>query len=425
MAPLTPPASGTATPTATSLTTSALSHPPPSALSPSSAPPGPSPLDASLLTFSPNPNPRAVPAPSDPIVATSSVCTDHMLKVSWTSSSGWSAPAIVPYGPLSLMPTASCLHYATECFEGMKLYRGQDGKLRLFRPDRNCARMNRSAQRVALPGFEPAELEKLILQLCARDGPKWLPEDRKGGFLYVRPTMISDDASLGVQAPKQALLFVILTVFPDLSDPKALGGASGEEEVEGLKLLASKEDTIRAWPGGFGFAKLGANYGPSLLAQGEARKRGFNQILWLFGQEGFVTEAGASNFFVVWRTKEGELELVTAGLEDKVILEGVTRASLLELARERLQEVKVVERKYTMQEVSEAHEEGRLVEAFAAGTAFFVAPVGLIEWKGKGLRVPLAEGKTGKYARMLRGWLSDIMYGNEQHEWGVVVNGKQ
>lgn len=304
----------------------------------------------------------------------------------------------------------------------MKLYRGHDSKLRLFRPDRNCARMNRSAQRVALPGFEPSELQKLILKLCGLDGPKWLPEDRKGKFLYVRPTMISDDASLGVQAPKKALLFVIITVFPDLSDPKALGGPGGDDEVQGLKLLASKEDTIRAWPGGFGFAKLGANYGPSLLAQGEARARGFNQILWLFGQEGFVTEAGASNFFVVWKTKNGGLELVTAGLEDKVILEGVTRASLLELARERLGgEVSVVERKYTMQEVVEAYEEGRLVEAFAAGTAFFVAPVGLIEWKGRALRVPTVEGKTGKYARILRGWLADIMHGNEQHEWGVVV----
>ncbi|KAF2219274.1 aminotransferase [Elsinoe ampelina] len=324
------------------------------------------------------------------------------------------------------MPTSSVLHYATECFEGLKLYRGHDSRLRLFRPLRNCHRMSRSASRVALPAFSPPELEKLILALCAHDGPKWLPPSRKGKFLYVRPTLISDDPSLGVQAPKRALLFVILTMFPDLSDPKALGGGSGDEDgVQGLRLLASKEDTIRAWPGGFGFAKLGANYGPSLLAQGEARKRGFHQILWLFGSEGYVTEAGASNFFVVWRTKEGGTELVTAGLEDKVILEGVTRGSLLELARERLEEVKVVERKYTMAEIVEAEREGRLVEAFAAGTAFFVAPVGLIEWKGERIRVPTGEGASGKYAALLRGWLSDIMYGGEEHEWGVVVDEKK
>ncbi|KAG8625790.1 hypothetical protein KVT40_006191 [Elsinoe batatas] len=425
---ITPPSSGTSTPTASSLTKSALSHPPSSALAPNSAPPGPAPLDASRLIIKPNPNPREVPAPDDPVVATSSVCTDHFLTCSWTEQGGWEAPEIKAYGPLELMPTSSVLHYATECFEGLKLYRGHDSLLRLFRPLHNCLRMSRSAARVALPSFSPPELEKLILALCAHDGPKWLPPSRKGKFLYVRPTLISDDPSLGVQAPKRALLFVILTMFPDLSDPKALGGPAGEngeEEVQGLRLLASKEDTIRAWPGGFGFAKLGANYGPSLLAQGEARKRGFNQILWLFGSEGYVTEAGASNFFVVWRTEEGETELVTAGLEDKVILEGVTRGSLLELARERLKEIKVVERKYTMAEIVEAEREGRLIEAFAAGTAFFVAPVGLIEWKGERIRVPTGEGASGKYAALLRGWLSDIMYGGEEHEWGVVVAEKK
>jgi hypothetical protein len=127
---------------------------------------------------------------------------------------------------------------------------------------------------------------------------------------------------------------------------------------------------IRAWVGGFGYAKVGANYGPSLLATNEARGRGFGQILWLYGPEGFCTEAGASNFFVVWRTKEGALQLVTAPLDDKLILDGVTRRSVVQLAKERLKgEVEVVERKYTIDEVVEADKEGRLVEAFAAGTA--------------------------------------------------------
>jgi len=230
-----------------------------------------------------------------------------------------------------------------------------------------------------------------------------------------------------------------LTVFPDMSDPKALEKKTPtpssiateisptatlpeNNEVQGLKLLASSEDTIRAWPGGFGYAKLGANYGPSLVAQGVARDRGFNQILWLFGTENYVTEAGASNFFIVMKNKEtGAEELITAGLEDKVILEGVTRASILQLAEERLPGLKVVERKFTMMEVKEAVAEGRVVEAFAAGTAFFVAPVGLIEWKGEQMRIPTVEGHTGKFARQLRAWLSGIMYGEEQHEWGVVV----
>lgn len=287
--------------------------------------------------------------------------------------------------------------------------------------------MLRSATRIALPAFNPDELEKLIVKLCATDGPKWLPrETHKGRFLYLRPTLISDDPTLGVQQPKQALLFIILTLLPDMSNPHALGASDNDDGINGLRLLASKEDSIRAWPGGFGFAKLGANYGPSLLAQGEARARGFNQILWLFGPEAHVTEAGASNFFVVWKDKTtGRKQLVTAGLDEGVILEGVTRASLLALARERLaDELDVVERKYTMVEIVAAADEGRLVEAFAAGTAFFVAPVGLIEWRGQEMKIPLSEGHTGRYAGLLRGWLSDIMYGRAEHEWGLVVEEK-
>ena len=264
-------------------------------------------------------------------------CTDHMITAQWTLANGWSAPELKPYGPLSIMPTASVLHYATECFEGLKLYRGDDGKLRLFRVNRNCERMRKSAARISLPDFPAEQLEALIKKLCATDGRKWLPDN--GGFLYLRPTFIATDPSLGVQVPKEALLYVVMAVFPDWSDPRNLPPASAVnpdlsaavKNAKGLKLLASKEDAIRAWPGGFGNAKVGANYGPSLLAQGEARERGYHQILWLFGEECFVTEAGGANFFVLWKNRQtGRRELVTAPLGDGVILEGVTRASVLE-----------------------------------------------------------------------------------------------
>ena len=272
------------------------------------------------------------------------------------------------------MPTASVLHYATECFEGMKIYRGYDSKLRIFRPDRNCCRMLKSATRIALPAFDPKELEKLIETFVAVDGEKWLPKSRPGSFLYMRPTMIANDDHLGVQRPKAALLYIIACCFPRMD--AVIGNlaptVSGldEKQKTGLRLLASKEDTVRAWPGGFGFAKVGANYGPALIAQDEARARGFHQVLWLLGKECDVTEAGASNFFVVWRTREGRVQLVTAPLGEKIILDGVTRRSVIELARERLAEdIEVVERKYTMYELEEAVEQGRLLEAFASGTA--------------------------------------------------------
>ena len=312
-----------------------------------------------------------------------------MITVKWTSTAGWHSAKLEPYGPFSIMPTASVLHYATECFEGLKLYRGYDGRLRLFRPDCNARRMLNSATRIALPGFDPIELQKLIETICAVDGEKWLPSSRPGTFLYLRPTMIATADNLGVQKPKEALLYIIACCYPSFDSPTGTRPtgqqeANGDPQVRpGLKLLANREDTVRAWPGGFGFAKVGANYGPSLIAQTEARERGFDQVLWLSGQESNVTEAGASNFFVVWRTNEGRLQLITAPLEGKIILDGVTRRSVLQMARERLgpksgdekrlteqlEELEVVERTYTMAEVQEAVEEGRLVEAFAAGTA--------------------------------------------------------
>lgn len=145
------------------------------------------------------------------------------------------------------------------------------------------------------------------------------------------------------------------------------------EQPKGLRLLAS-QNGVRAWPGGFGYAKVGANYGPSLMANEEARAQGYDQVLWLLN--GLVTEAGASNFFVVWRSRQGKLQLVTAPLGDKVILDGVTRRSILQLARERLagsasgpEGVEIVERQFTMEDISEAISEGRMVEAFVAGTA--------------------------------------------------------
>ncbi len=323
------------------------------------------PLYASKLKINLTQTPRAVPALDDPIRNVSSYATDHMITATWKAGSGWEAPELKAYGPLSLMPTASVLHYATECFEGMKAYRGQDGKLRLFRPDCNAARLLMSSARISLPTFEPKEVQTLVEKLMEVDGAKFLPKDQPGKFLYLRPTMIGTQAELGVQSPKEAMLFVIATYMPDL------GAATG------MKLLASQNDTVRAWPGGFGFAKVGANYGPSLPANAEAKARGYDQILWLLGDDCKVTEAGASNFFVVIRNKEtNKPEMITAPLGDKIILDGVTRRSVIQLAKERLavsssdlEDVEIVERQFTMLELVEASKEGRLVEAFACGTA--------------------------------------------------------
>lgn len=225
--------------------------------------------------------------------------------------------------------------------------------------------------------------------------------------------MIGSAAALGVATPKEATLFVIATFMPTL-------GAPG-----GMKLLASQSG-VRAWPGGFGFAKVGANYGPSLMANGEARARGYDQVLWLL--EGQVTEAGASNFFVMWKSREGITQLITAPLGDKIILDGVTRRSILQLVRERLSDeksgldpVEIVERHFTMDDIVDAINESRIIEAFAAGTAYFVCPVSVIHYKDQDLQIPMSQGESGQYTALIKNWLVNIMYGKEQHEWGVVV----
>lgn len=390
-------------------------------------------LDASRLEYSFTRLQRPIPAPDSPELWAQGEATDHMILARYDAAKGgWAAPQLVPYGPLTLMPTAATLHYATECFEGMKLYRGVDGRARLFRPDRNAQRLRASAKRVSLPDFPAEELVKLIDALAAVDAPRWLPADKPGAFLYVRPTFIATQASLAVKKASEALLYVMLVCFPEFDRPTgSLGPAaeSGDESSKkkraGLRLLASGEDLVRAWPGGFGNCKVGANYGPSIIASAAAAGKGFDQILWLLGSEGWITEAGACNFFTVMRVNggKGRAQLITGPLDDGVILPGVTRASVLETASEVLaEELDVVERRLSIQELIEAADDGRLVECFVSGTAFFVAPVGEINVQGRRIEVPLEEDEvSGRFAKKIRGRLWAIQHGEVQHPWGYMI----
>jgi branched-chain amino acid aminotransferase len=327
-------------------------------------------LDHTRLRYASTTIQRPVGWLNDPPTGLQSEGTDHMLMVRWNISKGWADPEIVPYGPLPIWPTASCINYATQCFEGMKVYRGHDDKLRLFRPEKNCRRLNKSAVQVSLPTFDTLELGRLIEALLALDCPRWLPPGTcRGKALYVRPAMIADGPQIGVKLPEDVLLFVIAVPWPEI--PTSL--------VEnGLELITSRTDTVRAWPGGFGSSKIGANYGPTFITLGEARAQGFDQVLWLLGEEAAITEGGASNFFAVWKNATGGIELITAPLEEKVILPGVTRDSVLALARERLSDgrhtsshppVHAIERRFFMSELESAFEEGRLIEMFVTGTA--------------------------------------------------------
>jgi branched-chain amino acid aminotransferase len=221
--------------------------------------------------------------------------------------------------------------------------------------------------------------------------------------------MIGTQRTLGIGPPGSALLFVI-------ASPVGPYYPTGFKAIT----LEATDYAVRAWPGGVGDKKLGANYAPCIVPQLSAASRGFQQNLWLFGEEEYVTEVGTMNLFMVIVNKEtGRKELVTAPL-DGTILEGVTRDSVLGLARERLvpQGWVVSERKVRMGELSEAAAEGRLIEVFGSGTAAIVSPVRNICYKGRLLNCGLKENEeAGELASRMRNWIENIQYGEEEHAW--------
>jgi branched-chain amino acid aminotransferase len=384
------------------------------------------PLNASNLEVTWTTDPKAVPAHGSQLQP--EVTTDHMITVSWTHQEGWETPRMVPYGPLSFMPSSSVLNYASTCFDGFKLYRGYDGRLRMLQPEYNCRRMLQSAVRITLPEFDPQELLKLTRELCIAEAPKWLPTDMAGTSLYIRPVMMGCDTTLGYRPARSALLCIFLVYWPG---PKVvapvLADAGAPVSEQGSRLLASTEREARAFPGGSGAAKIGANYAPTLLPHANAVKKGYDQVLWLFGPDRYVTEAGGSNFFLIWRTDAGSLELVTAPLDDDgLILAGSTRAFVLGLARTMFKHeqedgtgpCEVVERRFTMGEVEAAANEGRLESAFVTGTAWQIHPVGVIGSKGRDIKVPV--GKL-PHMSLLREKMLSIVYGKEENDWVQVV----
>ncbi|RYO97700.1 hypothetical protein DL766_001199 [Monosporascus sp. MC13-8B] len=365
-------------------------------------------LDPSKLSITKTTSPKT---PKDPATLVfGREFTDHMLTMEWTKTDGWLAPSIQPYQNLSLDPATCVFHYAFECFEGMKAYKDKNGNIRLFRPDKNMERFNKSAARIALPNFSSAALIELIAKFTKLE-ERFIPNER-GYSLYLRPTLIGTQKTLGVNPPGSALLYVI-------ASPVGPYYPTGFRAVS----LEATDYAVRAWPGGVGDKKLGANYAPCIVPQIEAASRGFQQNLWLFGPEEYVTEVGTMNLFVAMKDKEtGQKELITAPL-DGTILEGVTRDSILSLAREKLapEGWKVSERKLTMGDVYEASLDGRMIEVFGAGTAAVVSPVRKISWKGKLVDCGLSDHEeSGEIAMRMKNWMEARQYGDEEHEWSYV-----
>jgi len=361
-------------------------------------------VDSSRLTVDTAGLASLKPKPPVEDLAFGKIFTDHMLTIDWTAKSGWEDPKIRPFENFSIHPGAKVLHYAQELFEGMKAYRGADDKIRMFRPMHNMARMNLTASRACLPTFDGHEVLECIRKLVVVD-MDWVPHCTSSS-LYVRPTMIGTEPTLGVAPADQARLFVLLC-------PVGPYYSTGFKPVN---LLADPK-YVRAWPGGCGFTKMGSNYAPTLWTQKIAEQHGCHQCLWLFGPDHEITEVGAMNLFILLRDKEGVRELVTPPLTSGIILPGVTRRSIIEMVS-MWPNLRVSERKITMGEVVEAKEEGRLIEMFGSGTAAVVSPVGGLHYGGKMLSIPTPE--TGLAAQIMVA-MSEIYYGKVPSPWAIDV----
>ncbi|XP_029142223.1 branched-chain-amino-acid aminotransferase, cytosolic [Protobothrops mucrosquamatus] len=376
------------------------------------------------LVINPSTTLKEKPDPNDLVFGT--VFTDNMLFVEWSLKSGWDVPQIKPLENLSLHPAISALHYAVEprgvteakllqmlwlneytLFEGMKAYRGVDGKIRLFRPRLNMDRMLRSAARATLPGFDKEELLQCIQKLVEVE-KEWVPYSTSAS-LYIRPTLIGTEPSLGVKKPSRAILYVILS---------PVGPYFSSGSFNPISLWADPK-YVRAWKGGTGDCKLGGNYGSSIYAQREAMELGCQQVLWLYGDDHQITEVGTMNLFLYWRNENGENELATPPL-DGIILPGVTRQSILDLAR-KWGEFKVSERYITMSDLTTALKEKRVKEMFGAGTACVVCPVSTVLYLGENFHIPTMENGP-QIATRFWNQLSDIHYGREDSDWTILVS---
>lgn len=325
--------------------------------------------------------------------------TDHMFRVEWTPDAGWHDARIEPYGPLSLDPATAVLHYAQETFEGMKAYRHADGSVWSFRPEENAKRMVRSSHRLALPVLEVEDFIEAVDELVRVD-ERWVPTTTEPGTgeksLYLRPFMFASEKFLGVR-PSQHVTFMVIA---------SPAGSYFKGGVKPVTLWLTEEYT-RAGRGGMGAAKTGGNYASSLVAQQEATSHGCDQVVFLDSQEGrYVEELGGMNMYFVY--DDGRIVTPETG----TILEGITRASIIELAGKLGHQVE--ERRFSIDEWREGVTSGAIREIFACGTAAVVTPVGGLKWDGGEVPAPAETSLTMR----IRQALVDVQFGRAEDTFG-------
>lgn len=319
--------------------------------------------------------------------------TDHMLEVDFENGE-WGIPEIKPFQPLMLCPSTAALHYGQAIFEGIKAYKNDAGDAFIFRPNDNLQRFNISAERMQMPQV-PEEIFIEGMRTLIDIDKNWIPrmEDHS---LYIRPFMFASDEMLGVR-PSDKYKFMILL------------SPTGPYYSEPMKIFV-EEHYVRAVPGGVGYAKAAGNYGGAMYATAQAKKKGFDQVLWMDAYERkYVQECGTMNvFFIIGNTA------ITPDLHEGTILAGVTRDSAMEVLKE--MGFNVEERPLNIDDVVDAYKAGVLYEVFGTGTAATISFIKDLTYRDFHMQFDTSKWKT---APELKRRLNDIRYGKvpDTHNW--------
>lgn len=343
-------------------------------------------------------NPKPLPTPENPLTF-GTIFTDHMFVMDYTTGKGWHDARIEPYAPISLEPSAMVFHYGQEMFEGMKAYKAEDGRVLLFRPQKNIERANNTNRRICIPEIPEEDFLQAIKEVVRVD-QDWIPT-KPGTSLYIRPFIIATDPFLGVR-PSDTYKFIII-----LSPV----GAYYPEGLNPVKIWI-EDEYVRAVRGGVGEAKTGANYVASMKAQVKAHEAGYSQVLWLDGVERkYIEEVGAMNiFFKINGT------VITPALNGS-ILPGVTRNSCVELCK--LWGLPVEERKISVDELVAAARDGSLEEVWGSGTAAVISPVGHLRYGDEVMQIQ--DGGIGEISQKLYDTVTGIQLGKVEGPEGWVV----
>ncbi len=328
--------------------------------------------------------------------------TDHMVTIGHCADHGWQTPKIVPLEPIPFHPFNSTLHYALCNYEGMKAYRGNDGSIRLFRPQENMRRFIGSNSRLAFPTFDPNELLKIIEEFVKLE-QDWIPQTNDA-TLYLRPFAFSTTNVLGVHKASSSMIMVVASPV----------GSYFSGDIN----LSVFEDYWRGSPKSAAAYKIGANYAPTVQIGDQLASKGYSQAIWVYNDK--ILESGATNLFFIIENEKGKLEIITPPL-DGSILPGITRDSVIQLAHEAVG-LPVIQRDFTLTELMNLHSQKRVKEIFVCGTASVICEVMSLEIRGQVYKMDYPANRQQLFCQKIKKLLTDIQFGRVAHPFSHLIN---